>query len=185
MKYLTLLAILWGSLIMADSNEYETLDEAVKSAHSAINNIKDSHKYEYMSVVYLDPKTNKYKYTTPRTEQKRRQAEVKIRIPKGSARALYHNHPSSGKHDNLQDKFSQGDVDLAGRLGIPSFIGAGSKVFQWNPEEPGKMQSKGGAGSTVKEQVGEGTLFHDFEAEEAQDLRRLVQIKAQMNAEVK
>ena len=67
-------------------------------------------------------------------------------VPQGSARALYHNHPEDrtglkrGEVDELRKYFSEGDVEVAARTGLVSYIDHGDGISVWDPKEPGEMK---------------------------------------------
>lgn len=45
-----------------------------------------------------------------------------LKIPSGSLRGVFHNHPRRGKRDRCGEEFSQEDKGHARRLGVPSYI---------------------------------------------------------------
>lgn len=59
----------------------------------------------------------------------------KLTIPGGSSnlRALFHNHPSTGRKDANRSAFSMDDKDQARRLGVPSYISAGDRIRRFDP----------------------------------------------------
>jgi len=69
-------------------------------------------------------------------------------IPKGSLRAIFHNHPARKKRrggmasenrDRMRAEFSTDDILQAQRLGVPSYIAAGPKLRRYDPAT-GKTQ---------------------------------------------
>jgi hypothetical protein len=137
-------------------NEFENIEDAARAALLAV---KDS-DVEHVGIIYQDPETGKFRFTEPLTQNSRKKTGGKHAVPTGSARAIYHNHPMLEKDDELQNKFSEGDIELAKRTGLKSFISANDSVFVWDPENPGEVIPKGGRGSALKESVGIGTLVN-------------------------
>ena len=66
----------------------------------------------------------------------------RFEIPKGSLRAIFHNHPARKKRrgemasesrDRMRAEFSPDDILQAQRLGVPSYIAAGPKLRRYDP----------------------------------------------------
>lgn len=162
--------VLAGVLFLASnvaSAEYESIEHAVAAALAEIKSKEDGSKYEYVGIVYQDPETQRFRYTEPLSQGKRNKAGGSHAVPKGSARAVFHNHPEniSGmrahQRDELRKFFSQGDLELSAKTGLLSYIGAGDEIYQWNPKEPGTIIMGGGRGSAIRkrQELGEGTLI--------------------------
>ena len=64
-----------------------------------------------------------------------------LKVPRGTLRALYHDHPigEAMKGDLRRDiegerqKFSRDDIAQARGLGVPSYISAGERIFRYDP----------------------------------------------------
>lgn len=122
---------------------FDTYQEAAQGALK--DAIGRSDVYEYAGVVYRWK--DKFYYTEPETSKKTHNVNVKVRYPKGSKLiGLYHSHPE-GEHSEY---FSEGDIEIAEKLGVPYFMGnvkdGSMRVF--DPEQ-----------STVaKMRIGDGRL---------------------------
>jgi hypothetical protein len=57
-----------------------------------------------------------------------------FRIPPGSLRALFHNHPANREAGFETRKFSADDIRQARALGVPSYISAGDDVRRYDPK---------------------------------------------------
>ncbi len=72
--------------------------------------------------------------TPPRGDAKDRAREA-FQIPKGSLRAITHNHPLSEnprKNVNIR-RFSHDDMTMANKLRVPSYISVGNELKRYNP----------------------------------------------------
>lgn len=65
-----------------------------------------------------------------------------LRVPKGSLRGLFHNHPvrrrsGDGRNvqafDATQTQFTSDDISMAKALKVPSYIQAGDRTFRYDP----------------------------------------------------
>lgn len=135
----------------ADASElslYGSVDHAAVAALENVQRQEDADKYEYVGVVYQDPDSGQYTYTPPLSQHKRAKAGGSHAVPKGSARALYHNHPEdrrglrAGQEDELRRYFSEGDVEVSKRTGLPSYVDHGDGISLWNPDDPGKKKRR-------------------------------------------
>lgn len=98
--------------------EYDSLNEAVYQAAAAARAAYED-RYEAISVVYeLD---GKFFFTPPYTSGQKSGANTRanVKFPKGAQlRFIVHNHPSGAGAST----FSQEDIEVAERLGLPSAI---------------------------------------------------------------
>jgi hypothetical protein len=97
---------------MADG--HASLQEAVRAALGAA--VDRSAKRESLGLVYeVD---GRFHFTEPSGRGSSSRSGATLKIPKGSARAIYHNHPRGRDHE----LFSATDIDESERLGLPSYI---------------------------------------------------------------
>lgn len=141
--------------------DFDTLEDAASAAQDNITRQENSSKFEFMSVIFQDPKTNKFRFTDPQTMGDNGKFKLKVRIPKGSLRGIFHNHPgdpSGNVNDDLRKFFSPEDVETAKALGVKSFIGVGHDLLQFDPENPGKRRILKIGGKRRKAHEGEPVL---------------------------
>lgn len=147
---------------LAINGLYDSVEEAAVAALGNVQKQKDADRYEYVGVVYQDPDSGRYTYTEPLSQRKRAKAGGSHAVPKGSARALYHNHPEdrrglrAGQEDELRQYFSEGDLEVAERTGLLSFIDHGDGISVWDPKNPGQKK-RSVPGLKRGEVVGVGT----------------------------
>lgn len=84
--------------------------------------------YEHVGVMYQDG--GSISRTAPRSQRSRGRASGAFKIPAGSLRGLYHNHPPDSADG---ERLSPKDVMNAKGLGVPSYISAGDKVLSYDP----------------------------------------------------
>lgn len=116
------------------SKQYADLDDSVAAALAALT----GQEFEHIGLVYQDE--NGVKSTPPQTTQRSAKVKANIIIPKGSLRALFHNHPTAkGDQRSLRsvgggEKFSEDDIAQARKLGVPSYILTPSgRVLMFDP----------------------------------------------------
>src|SRR5690606_39397832 len=109
------------------SEDWRALDEAAIAALWALADAPVEHiglLYEQDGRILATPtQTRGHNATTGGAFQ----------IPKGSLRALFHNHPARKKRggmasesrDRMRTEFSPDDIEQAMALGVPSYIAAG------------------------------------------------------------
>lgn len=132
------------SINMAKQKGYNTIEDAVAAGLGIIERNERADKEEFIGIIYQDPKTKKYHYTEPKGQHRSAKSEGTFKIPKGSARAIFHNHPKLAdrkKRDANRDHFSKGDMDLAKRTGLKSFIGVDNAIKMYDPSK--KMSRRG------------------------------------------
>lgn len=101
---------------MADTK----LDDAAVAALFHISTLPHAKRREFLSAIFGD----ELQRTEPITSGSRDRVNGSITFPRGSLRALVHNHPQKDVRDRNAEpnKFSDGDMALADRLGVPSYI---------------------------------------------------------------
>lgn len=146
---------------MADTTEsrtsgFTTPQDAAAAAQAAVQKQKDSSAFEFVSVIFEDPDTGKFSFTTPK-KGKKGEFRISVNIPKGSLRGIFHNHPPTNNEldEDLQRFFSPDDMSIASQLNVPSFISVGNELLKWDPSDPGKLSVERIRGRRVK--FGEGT----------------------------
>lgn len=133
---------------------YDSVQDAVAAALARVDEQDDAKTREYIGLIYQDPETGRYLFTDPHGQGRRTRAKASIKIPPGSARAIYHNHPRVPGSPEERSFFSPDDIRMAAKLGIPSFIGVGSELFMWDPFNPGERTRSGlGNGQPVLAQI--------------------------------
>ncbi|OGT57394.1 MAG: hypothetical protein A3E01_07135 [Gammaproteobacteria bacterium RIFCSPHIGHO2_12_FULL_63_22] len=80
---------------------------------------------EHIGLIYQDGADAKS--TSPQSSQQKAKVRANIIIPKGSLRALYHNHPVFNTRRDFRgagggESFSDDDKTQARKLGVPSYI---------------------------------------------------------------
>lgn len=106
------------------------LDDAAAAALYGI----DRKPTEHIGVVYED--RGALRSTPPASRDMKGRAEGVFAIPKGSLRALYHNHPNEGKNRSVR-AFSEDDKNNARQFGVPSYISVGHEILRWAPDGKG------------------------------------------------
>jgi proteasome lid subunit RPN8/RPN11 len=97
---------------------FNTLDNA---AHAALSEPADP-VVEQAGVIFRDPQGG-YTYSQPQKSRRTDKFELRVDIPRGyKIVGVYHTHPDTGSHDIHADFFTPADVELADRLGVPSYI---------------------------------------------------------------
>ncbi len=118
---------------MADNNRH-ALDDAAARALWPLR----GERVEHMGLLY----EREGLQATPTRRGNDRQSGGSFAIPKGSLRALFHNHPPrvrnrrSGRmegRDAERVKFSDDDITQALKLGVPSYISAGHALRRFDP----------------------------------------------------
>lgn len=105
-----------------------------------------SEPIEHMSALYGDD--SNIQRSNSITADSNRSVRGKLLVPPGTLRALVHNHPLVKPKRDLrnawgQDEFSPDDVEQAKRLGVPSYISAGDKVFRYDPSTETTQEALG------------------------------------------
>lgn len=121
---------------MADQQGFATVEDAVAAGLFVIDQTGRADKDEFIGLVFQDPDTGKFHFTQPQGQNKSGKSEGTFKIPKGSARAIFHNHPElkdRKKQDRSRDQFSPGDIDLANSTGLLSFIGFDNEIRVFDP----------------------------------------------------
>src|SRR5690606_18825395 len=133
------------------ANGYDTVDDAASAALGLVSKNRKSRKQEFIGLIYQDPETGKYLFTEPQTQRDANKSKGAFKVPKGSARALFHNHPSGGA--NKGDLFSSDDIAMANSSGLLSYIAAGDALKVYDPSQNAKPMRRGVAGSDVLAQI--------------------------------
>lgn len=110
---------------------YRSIEDAAAAALARINSQPGSTGREYIALIYEDPDTGEFLFSDPQTQagaRGRSEAKGRFKIPKGSLRALIHNHPVGDDDSGL---LSEQDVMMARQLGVPSFIGVGDTLLRF------------------------------------------------------
>lgn len=131
-------------------SEYDSIEDAAAAALARMQKLPDFDKKEYLGVIYQDEKSGKYRFTEPTGGKDSKKVKGTFAVPKGSLRAIVHNHPGAAKDANA--RFSEDDVRMAKQLGVPSFIGVGNQLLRWHPEK-GQMRRSQGVGEEVLSQI--------------------------------
>lgn len=99
-----------------------TLDDATAAILSKLT----GEKLEHIGMMYQDGEA--VKHTAPQATGQSTTVRATVRIPKGSLRALFHNHPlATGDRRDMREQgggegFSDDDKAQARKLGVPSYI---------------------------------------------------------------
>lgn len=116
----------------------DALDDAAVAALWALAHAQDQ-KTEHIGALY--DTGDKIARTDTVTNGSDEHATGTLKVPRGSLRGLFHNHPlrlrpnnkEISAFDDRQAKFSIEDVQQAKSFGVPSYISAGEAVFRYDP----------------------------------------------------
>lgn len=119
------------------AKEYKTKDDAAAAAlYNLLHNGPQTQ--ERMGAIVPTP-DGEYTYTPPANTSEQPGSHSKVRVPSNLV-GLYHDHPLQHVNDvgthrdsDTAKKFSPGDVNIANRLNIPSYIavqGEGDAITQ-------------------------------------------------------
>ena len=117
-----------------ERKDWRALDDAAAAALWALRN----EPMEHIGLLY---EQGGIRATPTATTNRRSTTGGAFQIPKGSLRALFHNHPARKKRggmasesrDRTRTDFSEDDIAQARRLGVPSYIAAGPKLRRYDP----------------------------------------------------
>lgn len=137
---------------MPQDTGYTSLDDAAAAALMRINAQENAEIHEYIGLIYQDPKTGKYLFTEPQSTRARDRSKGAFRIPKGSLRAIIHNHPEAASNDP-GPYLSPDDMEQARKFGVPSYIGVGSSLLRWTGKTSGPFRSRRGLTEEVLAQI--------------------------------
>lgn len=106
-------------LSFAARADHVTVEDAARAALTEAMPLSDYDRTEYAGVVLKCGDT--YRYTKPDSIGESAAFRVRVTMPKGCELAgIYHTHPKASTDDKF---FSPLDVNIANRLGVPSFLG--------------------------------------------------------------
>lgn len=110
-----------------------TLDDAAAAALWTLRNARA----EELGLLYDEGQGIARTKTISRGDTRRTGGTFKV--PPGSLRALFHNHPprephkgAGGKRDVEQEQFSPDDMLQARKLGVPSYISVGDRLRRYD-----------------------------------------------------
>lgn len=112
---------------------YNDLDNAAAAALFMLARQQDVQRYEHIGLLYQDGEKIGRTPTASRHEQEH--VKGTFRIPSGSLRALFHNHPTPrGWLPSMTRQFSDEDKIQAQQVGVPSYIGTSEhEVRRYDP----------------------------------------------------